>query len=177
MGGAHKLLLPFGDGPLIVRSVERAIEAGVEDLAVVIGPAARELRAALAHLPVEFVENSRFETGQASSVTAAIDWAEPRSEGLMLLLGDEPSVDPYVIRTAVEAWIPFPRAALRVRYRDRLGHPVIVPLPVDPDRRPRGDTGMRDLLSTPVELAVDRRAPIDVDTEEDYRVALARLRR
>jgi hypothetical protein len=42
--------------------------------------------------------------------------------------------------------------------------------------RPRGDAGMRDLLADATELRVDSPAPIDVDTEADYRQALARLR-
>lgn len=176
MGGAPKLLLPFGDGPLIRRPVEAARAAGLNDIAVVAGRESQEISRALDDLPATVVLNPDFATGQGSSVAVALGWAAERSDGLAILLGDEPDIDPDVIRSAVDAWLGFPTAALRVRYADRPGHPVIVPLDSASPYRPVGDRGLMDLLPRAVELAVDRPAPADIDTEDAYRAALARLR-
>jgi len=176
MGGGHKLLLPFGDSPLIRSTVRTALASGTDEVAAVTGARASDVATALEGLSIQLLENPDYETGQASSVSVAIDWAESRADGLLLLLGDEPAIDPAIVRRAVEAWRDSPSVALRVRYADRPGHPVIVPLPVPEDRRPTGDTGMRTLLGRVVEFSVARPAPVDVDTEAHYREALARLR-
>ena len=174
--GAQKLLLPFGDGPLIRRSVHVALSSGAEAVAVVAGGEAGLIGEALEDLDVELVRNARFESGQASSVEKALDWAAGRADGLVILLGDEPGIEPAIVRRAVEAWAGFPARPLRVRYADRPGHPVIVPLPFAPQPRLSGDRGLRGLLDRVVELSVPDAAPIDIDTEADYREALARLR-
>jgi molybdenum cofactor cytidylyltransferase len=176
MGGEHKLLLPFGDAPLIRLSVETALGLGLVRTAVITGRGAREVEKALHGLPVDLVENARFAEGLATSVTRAIEWAEPIADGLILLLGDEPGVDRAVIRCAIDAWARAPTRPLRVEYADRPGHPVILPLPTAPGARPSGDIGMRELLADARRLPIDAPAPIDVDTENDYHEALARLR-
>jgi molybdenum cofactor cytidylyltransferase len=174
MGELQKLLLPFGDGPLIRMPVRAAFAAGLKDVAVVTGAEAESLAGALADLPVTLVENPGFRSGQASSVRTAIAWATRRADALAILLGDEPEIDPDVIERAIETWRGFPSSPLRVRYADRPGHPVIIPLRRSWDLA--GDSGLRDFLDNAIQLAVATSAPLDVDTEADYREALARLR-
>ena len=176
MGGAQKLLLPFGDGPVIRRPVRAAAAAGLADIIVVVGPDDDEVARAIHGLPATVVTNPDHASGQGSSVAVALHRATERADGVAILLGDEPEIDPEVIRAAVAAWREFPTAALRVRYSDRPGHPVIVPAAVASTIRPGGDLGLRDALKRLVELAVDRPAPADIDTEDAYRAALARLR-
>lgn len=174
MGDLQKLLLPFGDGPLIQTPVRAALAAGLEDIAVVCGAETASLEAALDDLPVACVRNPDFPSGQASSVQAAIAWATPRADALVILLGDEPQIDASVIARAIETWRGFPSSPLRVRYTDRPGHPVIIPL--GKSWEIAGDRGLRDVLHDAIELVVASPAPLDVDTEADYREALARLR-
>lgn len=175
MGDTHKLLLPFDGRPLVRHSVEAALAAGVGRVAVITGRDAEHIAAVLDDLPVDPIENPDFADGLATSVTRAIEWAEPIASGLLILLADEPGVDPGVVRRAVEIWRSHPSEAVRVRYADRLGHPVVIPLE-STIGRPSGDSGMRELLAGATEVPVDSPAPIDVDTEADYRQALARLR-
>lgn len=174
MGRLQKMLLPFGDGPLIRMPVRAAAAAGLSDIAVVCGAEAESIGGALDDLPATILENPNFRSGQASSVRTAIEWATERADALVILLGDEPLMDPSVIERAIETWRGFPSSPLRVRYADRPGHPVIIPLGGSWELA--GDRGLRDVLDHAVELAVTSSAPLDVDTETDYREALARLR-
>ncbi len=175
MRGVHKLLLPFDGRPLIRHPVEAVLAAGVDRVAVVTGRSAEGVAAALEDLPVEPIENPDFAEGLATSVERAMEWAEPIGGGLLLLLGDEPGIDPDVIRRAIETWATRPSRPLRTRYADRPGHPVVLPLAGSVER-PCGDSGMRGLLADAAEFRVESPAPIDVDTEADYLKALARLR-
>lgn len=177
MGGASKLLLPYGGAPLVRASVSAALAAGFEEVGVVVGHDADAVAAALADLPVRRIGNPRFTEGLSTSVERALAWAAGRADAALLLLGDEPDVDPDVIRRVLAEWRRHPTGACRTRYRDRVGHPVVVAVGLAGTAR--GDRGLRDRLAPDRadvhEVEVDRPAPPDIDTPADYREALARL--
>ncbi len=180
MRRGHKLLLPFPDEPVIRIAVRAAERAGFAPVGVVVGERGEDLSAALADRPVELVCHPNPEAGLASSVVLALDWARACGAGaLLLLLADEPGMDPEVIRAAADAWRASRPLALRVRYRDRPGHPVVVAADADPCGALSGDRGLggwlRALGDALVELPVDAASPVDVDSDEAYLEALARL--
>lgn len=155
-----------------------ALRAGFEIAGVVTGHAGERIAEALADLPVHILPNPEFARGLSSSLDRAAEWAADRA-GLLLLLGDEPGIDPDVIRRAAAAWRRARALAVRTRYRDRPGHPVVLAHEVLRAERPLDDRGFgplfADLGSDLLELPVDAPAPIDVDTRADYHEALARL--
>lgn len=177
MGGEPKLLLPYGGAPLVRASVSAALAAGFEQVGVVVGHEADAVAAALADLPVRRIDNPRFAEGLSTSVDRALAWAAGRADAALLLLGDEPDVDPDVIRRVLAEWRRRPAGACRTRYRDRAGHPVVVEVGLA--GAAEGDRGLRDRLAREGrgvrEVAVDRPGPSDIDTPADYREALARL--
>lgn len=176
MEGADKLLLPIDGRPMVRLPVEAAVAAGLMPLAVVLGRNAA-MADAFAGLPVERLANPDAGRGLSSSVRIALAWASEHAEAALLLLGDEPGISPDVIRRVLRAWRDGRPRIARARYSDRPGHPVIVRLPLAADARPTGDVGLRELLAGAEEIRVPGAAPIDVDTQADYREALARLPR
>src|SRR5439155_4250556 len=76
--GRAKLLLDVRGRPVIRRTVE-ALLAHVADVVVVTGTEDAALRAALAELPVRFVNNPRPQDGQGSSIAVGVG-ALKRSE-------------------------------------------------------------------------------------------------
>jgi len=176
MGNDAKLLLPYRGEPLVRAPVTAALAAGFEEVGVVLGHEADGIAAVLADLPVRRIDNPRFAEGLSTSVALALDWAAGRAGAALLLLGDEPDVDPAVIRRLLEEWRARPTGACRTRYRDRAGHPVIVEVGLG---GAAGDRGLRDRLAPERpdvrEVAVDGPAPADIDTPADYREAVARL--
>lgn len=177
MGDEMKLLLPWGGEPLIRSTVRAALAAGFEEVGVVVGHEADAVAAALARLPVALIDNPRFAEGLSTSVDRALAWAAGRAPAALLLLGDEPEVEPEVVRRLLADWRRQPTGACRTRYRDRVGHPVIVEVGLA--GAAEGDRGLRDRLAASAvdarEVEVDRTAPSDIDTPADYREALARL--
>lgn len=176
--GRPKLLLLLGNEPLIRWPVRAALAAGFETVGVVVGHEAERTAAALEGLPVDVIRNPDFARGLSTSLARAARWARPRGD-LLCLLGDEPGIDPDVIRRASEAWRADEPPALRTRYQDRPGHPVILSRELLEDLSPAGDRGFGPFFDDPglgvAELRVDAPAPIDVDTRADYAEALARL--
>lgn len=134
---------------------------------------------------LRIVFNPRFPEGQAKSLARGILEVHTATEAAAaaVLLGDEPGIRAEAVREVVEAWRR--RASdgtppvARVRYRDRPGHPVVFPRDVFGELEAlEGDRGARAWLernaARVAEVRVDADAPVDVDTEEDYRGVMAR---
>lgn len=92
MGAANKLLLPFGQSTLIGTTASNLLAAGLGEVLVVLGHDAEKVQAALADLPVQFVENPRFMEGMTASIQAGVAAAHPDSEGYLICPGDMPFV-------------------------------------------------------------------------------------
>lgn len=172
--GRQKLLLPLREGrPLIRLSLERVLEAGLDDVVVVLGRDAEAVAAALAGLAVRTVVNPRYAEGQSTSLRAGLDALRPGTEAVVITLGDQPLPDPGLIGRLVAAFRE-PRSAIVVpRYRDGRGNPVLFAASVfDELRGVTGDQGARAVIARDAarvaEVAVDAPMPPDVDTWADY---------
>lgn len=184
MPSAHKLLLPFPDDghPVLLASVEAALASGMGPVAVVLptGEPGRALAGALPDLEIEKLPNPDARQGLSTSVRVALEWARRRGLPLVLLLADEPGVRADAIQALVKAAGRSDAPVLRVRYRDRTGHPVLLrrrAVEAAAADAPSGDRGLGGWMTDDrTELVdVDADAPVDVDTPRDYRAALARL--
>ena len=173
MGGAAKLLLDLGGRPVIRRTVERLLDAGLDDLIVVSGPAAVEIHAALAGLAVRHATNPDPAAGQSGSVVAAVHALSTGTDAIVIALGDQPTVSPAVVRALVAAWRQRHDPIVAPAYRDGRGNPVLFARDVFPELAAlTGDEGARGVIRRHPErvtlVRVDEPMPPDVDTPEDY---------
>ncbi len=114
--------------------------------------------------------------GCAASIVAAVDRIDHAADGFVLLLGDQPGVDPDQIRALgdVVAGAATQPDAVLTRYDDGPGHPLWLSRDRFGDlRRLRGDKAVWKLLGSGDldrrELACPgRTVPLDVDTWDDY---------
>ncbi len=172
--GGFKMELPLGD-----RTVLEWCIAGLapvcDRLIVVGGYRIEKVRAIVDRYPqIELVENSGYAAGMFSSVKLGA--ARIRGERFLLTPGDYPLLKPEVCRQllTVDAPIAIPT------FGGRKGHPVAMAgvlareLAAEPD-----DSNLRNFIGrqgfTPVAVADDG-ILLDVDTPEDYRQLLERVR-
>jgi len=177
MPGGAKLLLELGDATVIRRVVSTAFAARLDPVVVVVGRDADGVRAALDGLSVRFATVSSEAEGRLTSVVTGIEaLPEARTEGVVILLGDEPGLRADHVRAVLGAMDPRAPRALRASYTDRPGHPVFLPPIVvravpDLARDHDPETGLWDLIEgsgTPhAHLPIDEAAPIDIDTAAD----------
>ena len=169
--GTPKQLAPFNGRPLVCHAIDAAVAAGCAPVFVVVGHAADRVRSVLPEEVVP-VHNPAYATGQASSLRAGIAAAVANDvEGLVVLLADQPLVDPMVIRQ-VSAALSAGHSVVRARYEDRPGHPVaFARMTFGALAHVGGDAGARDLLEElgVHELRVAGTCPADVDTPADLR--------
>ena len=172
--GGDKLLAQLC-GRRVVRWSVESLAANVDVIYAVVPPGAHELIRALGGINVVFVEHLGRDQGLASSIGAGVAALSDDVEAVLIALGDQPLVSSVIGSRLVAAWRARHARAVAPKYRDRVGHPVLL------DRRCfaqlsalTGDQGARtllDSLGSELELVrVDENAPADVDTREALRV-------
>jgi molybdenum cofactor cytidylyltransferase len=170
--GQPKQLLPFGSGTLLDHVLAVARACPFEQLLCVVS----------GELPgvdfagVEVVENPDFGTGCSSSIAAALGAVDPRSELLVLMLGDQPGVTPVAVQALLAGRGHAPLAACA--YSDGRGHPLAFARPTFGElEQMHGDKAVWKLLdrhaSEVVDVPVGGPIPRDVDTWEDYAAVTA----
>jgi molybdenum cofactor cytidylyltransferase len=180
--GRPKQLLPLGGEPLIRHTLRQVLASSLDEVILVIGHKADEVRVAVAGLPVECVINTDAAAGQSTSVRAGLAALSPDAESAVFVLGDQPGVDPNVIDALVAAWRATGFPVVAPRYEDRIGNPVLFDRRVFPELALlEGDAGARPVVRAyqatgELQLVpVDGAAPPDVDTEADYAALIATL--
>jgi molybdenum cofactor cytidylyltransferase len=165
--GQPKQLLPYGGATLLDHVLGIARACAFDQLVCVLGGGADEVRAKVDLGGVEVVVNAGFGAGCSSSIAAALPVID--GDVLVLLLGDQPGVEPSSVRALLDARGDAPLAACL--YDDGRGHPFAFARPVfDQLAALHGDKGVWKLLDRgPVaDVRVAGPVPPDIDTWDDY---------
>jgi molybdenum cofactor cytidylyltransferase len=172
-GTTSKVLVPLAGRSLIAHAIDAATAAEVGPVLVVVSPAVADdatFAATLQQRPtVRTVVNARADAGMGTSLVAGLAAARDADVGAcVVLLADQPGVDPAVVRAVVAAWRRTGRPT-RARYLDGPGHPVVLPQDLWTDLQDAGEEGARTLLAgLDVDgLPVPTLAPRDVDVPAD----------
>jgi molybdenum cofactor cytidylyltransferase len=172
--GQPKQLLPFRGTTLLDTVLNAARTCDFDQLVVTLGGAAPEVRDTVDLHGADVVENVNFTEGCSSSIVAALDAMHPDTDGFVLLLGDQPGIDPSVVRGLVGiASHPAAPPMGACRYQNGRGHPFWFHRVVFGDLRSlHGDKGVWKMLDAQtnrvVEYSVNGDVPLDVDTWDDY---------
>lgn len=177
MAGGSKLVREFGGSTVIRRVVCTAASAGLDPIAVTLGHDGHAVRSALEGLAIRFAPVPRAPEGRLVSVLAGLEaLGDSCSNGVIILLGDEPGILADHVRTIREAGRSGVPRACRASYRDRPGHPVFLPAPVVRKIRSLAgehgpDSSLWHLIAGSGlphrNVPIDSVSPVDVDTEED----------
>ena len=124
--GEPKQLLPFAGTTLLGWVVSQAQQAiDLDEIVVVLGRSADELRARVDFGEAKVVENLVFTEGCASSYRAGIAAIDSHAEAIMIILGDQPGITPEIINTLADEWRHTDAPIALCSYEGRKGHPMI----------------------------------------------------
>jgi molybdenum cofactor cytidylyltransferase len=175
--GQPKLLLPFGDEPLVRRSVRLVCDAGFDDVLVVVGHEREKVFEALRGLPARTAINTRYQSGMGSSFRTAVEHM-PESEAAMFALADQPFVTTDDYRAVLDAYRQHRPAIVGVRYGEVSAPPHLFTRELFPALS-RLQHGARPVLeehrARMVVVQLARERLMDIDTPEDYERAKSRL--
>lgn len=169
--GLPKQTLEYRGGTLLGATLDMARSCGFDQLLVVIGGAADEVRAVVDTTGCTVIENVDHREGCSSSIAASLAQVDGRADGLVLLLGDQPGVAPTTVADLVAATSGRPLGVCR--YANGRGHPFWFGRPIfDELASLHGDKAVWKLLESErwpvIEVPVDGPIPLDVDTWDDY---------
>lgn len=168
--GRPKQLLPLQDATLLDVTLARVREAGLDQVVVALGGAADEVRDRVDLRGTDVVLNPDFRAGCATSIRAALPLVDEDAEGIVLLLGDQPGVDPATIDALVAA--SGDHAVGVCEYADGPGHPLWFHRRMFQTlAKLHGDKAVWRLVGDGddvVRVSIPGTVPRDVDTWTDY---------
>lgn len=175
--GEPKQLLPYGSGTLLDHTLETARASGFDQLIVALGGSSERVRSRVDLSAADVVENPDFGEGCSSSISAGLSAIDPRSDLMVLMLGDQPGVTPAIVRALI-AGCDEDTVLAACLYDDGRGHPLAFGRTLFGDlRQLHGDKAVWKLMDRRADEVVDIRVPgpipRDVDTREDYEILLA----
>ncbi len=171
--GRPKPLVPVLGQPLLARVLGAIRASHVGETVVVLGSEAQRVRRAIDLRGATVVVNPEHGEGMGSSLRWGAEAASATSRGLLVVLGDQPFVDPATVNALInrhaagdgKIWIP--------TYEGVRGNPILLDRGLVPELcQLGGDIGCRAIfpghLDEIRELAVrDPGILIDVDTPEE----------
>ncbi len=175
--GQPKVLLPWGGRRTIIEHIiEQLSLARVPQITVVTGHRAGEVRQVVSRVGADVVHNDRYTTGEMlSSLKAGLRAMPPHISAALVVLGDQPRIQPKVIAQVMMAYAEGAGDIVAPSYQMRRGHPILI------DRRYWSeildlpdDGSPRDVIDRHKDriayVNVDTDSVLrDVDTPEDYR--------
>ena len=175
--GRPKALLPIEGQRFIERIIRVLGLSTVARTIVVLGHHADQLRGQLEQLPVEFVINPDYHSGQLSSLQAAIRHIknDDRCDGILVHLVDHPFIDVALVDKLIEGFFDTKKLIVVPRYKEKRGHPVIfsrelfdelLNAPVDQGAKAVVNAHRQDTLQIDWQ---DEGITLDIDTPELYR--------
>jgi molybdenum cofactor cytidylyltransferase len=174
--GRPKQLLPLRGTTLLDHALDTARACAFDQLLCAVGGGAADVLARVNLDGVRVVVNRDYGAGCSSSIAAALGAVDARADVLVLLLGDQPGVQPATIAALLAGRGDAGYAVCR--YDDGRGHPFAFGRPAFAELAAmHGDKAVWKLLErhagAVVEVPIAGPVPLDVDTWEDYEAVLA----
>jgi len=175
--GTPKQLLSYQGETLLGASLDTARDCGFDQLIVTLGTASEQVRERVDLDGVRVVETPHADTG-SSSIVPALDVVDRRTDGIVVMLGDQPGVTSATVWSLV-AEVAGPATPIGVsRYDDGRDHPCWFGREVFGElRRLRSDRDVWGLIRAgrhPVtEVDAIGNVPLRVETWEDYESLVA----
>ncbi|MDA8187837.1 MAG: molybdenum cofactor cytidylyltransferase [Dehalococcoidales bacterium] len=177
--GQPKLLLNLQGRSLIRHVVENAVESRLDKVVVVVGNEAAKVRAEIERYDVQIVENPAFAEGQSMSLRAGLRAVDPKTQAVLVLMGDQPFVNSAIIDALVERYKQENCVLVVPDYVGQRGAPVLFDRSLFHELLAvSGDKGGRDIVKehlhracvVPIESGLAAR---DIDTWSDYQDVVA----
>ena len=172
--GPPKQLLAYRGTTMLGWVVDQAQRASaLDEVVVVLGRAADQVREQIHLGAAHVVENPVFGEGCSSSYRAGIGAIDTESAAIMIILGDRPNVTPEIINRLADEWRARNAPIALCSYQGRLGHPMIFAQSMfDQLVELHGDKAAWKLVdanaSLVQEVRFDLPYPEDINTPEDF---------
>jgi molybdenum cofactor cytidylyltransferase len=127
----QKLLMPLRDKPVLQWVLEGALASDLHEIVCVVRDleAVRRRISLVAHR-LYWLTNKAGDQGQSSSVIAGLWAIDPKSDGALFLLGDQPMVGRELINSLVERFENSNALIVASRFQEEIRNPVLFRRPL-----------------------------------------------
>lgn len=180
--GETKQLLLLGNLTIIERTIENYVNSNNREIILVIGHESKKITDLISNKPIKTIINTDYKKGMSTSIKSGLKFLNPKSEGVLLALADQPFVDTDTINQLINAFSQCEKGIIIPVYRKRRGNPILFSISYkDQLLNLRGDIGGREIVKIHsddvYEVNVDCRGIlIDIDTPNNYREALKKFK-
>ena len=126
--GTPKQLLPWGKTIILQQVIDNATASRLGAILLILGSRADDIADKIT-IPIpaktRILVNHDFKDGMSSSVKCGINNAPVDAEAYMLLLGDQPFIDPDIINKLIDSFHTHRQGIVIPIYEGQRGHPVI----------------------------------------------------
>jgi molybdenum cofactor cytidylyltransferase len=123
--GFDKLSLPWGEKTVFERCLETLLRSRVQELVIVLSLRNKRLRNLLRGKNIKIVTNPRPAGGMSTSIRRGLQAIHPRSDGILIALGDQPFLKTRTINVLIRTFAQGKGRIIVPSFRGRRGHPVI----------------------------------------------------
>jgi molybdenum cofactor cytidylyltransferase len=185
--GVNKLTLPWGKETVLDRCLETLLKSRVQEVVVVLSPRTNRSVAFMKCSRMKVVLNPHFKRGMSTSIQKGLKAINPKSEGILIALGDQPFLKPRTVNALINAYVRGKGRIIVPSYKGQKGHPVLF------DRhyrrellKLRGDVGGRSVIERHAKEVMEVRTrsksvvkDLDIwkDYEREWKVAGGKSRR
>ena len=171
--GEFKPLLPLAGVTALERCISLFREVGVDDVLVVVGNRADELRPIIERCGARPVNNAQWQQGMYSSVVAGANALPPSASAAFVLPVDVPLVRRATVRQLAAAFDGRLDAILYPLFDSRRGHPPLIGRSILREIARAASGPLHNVLrvheQTVIEVPVaDEAIHLDMDTQSDF---------
>lgn len=173
--GKPKQGLLYKGKTLLQQTVDKAIEAGLDPLIVVLGSTAETISQDLSPQLLNTVINTHWQQGMASSISAGVSKLislNASIENIVLAVCDQPFLTAEILQALVNKRAETGKAIVACSYGNTIGTPVLFHRSYfDKLLQLKGEEGAKKILRSYPNDVVSIPFPkgeIDIDTREDY---------
>ncbi len=174
--GQPKALLDWGGEPLVNYQVKQLLEAGVDEVVVVLGYRADEVSRVIRHVPCRPMLNARYQMGRAGSLRVGAKAVNRDADTIVIVNVDQPRPATF-IKSLLDAHASGDWLATRPVHDGHGGHPIIVSGKLRGELLAAQDEsdGLRGVLRAHADQVQDvpggDEAHLDINTPDDYEQA------
>jgi molybdenum cofactor cytidylyltransferase len=174
--GQSKQLLSVKGEPLLLKSVNAAIQADAKKVIVVLGANEEEHRKVIDQLPIEIIYNPTWQKGMGNSVKAGLAYllkVDPTTEAVITMVCDQPLVNASHLKKMMARFKETKSPIVASFYSDSAGVPALFDKSLFEKIASIGDEhGAKKFIhqtSENVSLVDFPEGAIDLDTQEDIK--------
>ncbi|MGV8027341.1 MAG: NTP transferase domain-containing protein [Anaerolineaceae bacterium] len=169
--GKPKQLIPWQETTLLNFTISVIRQSGIEDIVLVLGASAEEIKKTLNNQQLRIVNNLSWATGKASSIRAGLNAICSEATGVLIFLCDQPYLSTDLICSILQAGDSSEADIIAPIVGDQLSNPVLFKINIFPAFYTlQGEEGGKNLFSKYTMQRVpwmDERILLDIDTQED----------